>query len=840
MGFRRMVLACAVFACSLAGCVSVAAPVALAATPPVIEEESVMEAAATSATLQTTINPEGSETTYRFEYGTSEAYGSSIPVPDGIVGAGSTGVTVSVHIQGLAANTGYHYRVVAGVPSRGESVDGADGAFTTQRPGSAFSLPDGRQWELVSPPNKHGAPIFSLGYGVMEAAEDGDAISYLTEGPTELEPQGYAFGVQVFSKRGAQGWSSKDIATPHNEETGAPVGTGLEYRYFSADLSSGIVEPFGPFTKIAPEETARTPDIRHDFTCEATPASCYTPLVTAANVPSGAVLGTAKFVDATPDASHVILSGVGGLSEWAEGQLQKVSVYPEAEGGGPIDGEIGDSEFTGGARHAVSNDGSRVFWTGTSVSGTERPLYLRDTLKRETLRIGTDEYPVFESANSDGSKVFFRKSYFAGAPLEECNVVEIGGKLACDMTQLAPEIEGAMTGSSEDGSYVYFASDLSLAAGAVSGTCKAGNHSVNEQCNLYVIHDNGTSWEAPKLVAVLSAADYSDFASQPSQLMARVSPNGMWLAFMSQRSLTDYDNRDVASGKPDEELYLYDAETGKVVCASCDPTGARPAGVEYENFEHSIVAGKNQEGQEHTTSFAANIHGWEGYNISIALYQPRYLSDSGRLFFDTPDALVPQDVNGTWDVYEFEPATVGGCTVSSATFEVATGGCAGLISEGTSPEDSAFMEASASGDDVFFLTTSHLTSEDFDTARDIYDAHACSPAAPCYTPPVVPPPCSTGDGCKAPPSPQPTAFGAPSSATFSGAGNVSVSPQSTGSTAKSKSLTRAQKLTRALKACRKESRKKRAGCERQARGKYGAKSSNKSKAGAKKSDRGGK
>ena len=34
---------------------------------------------------------------------------------------------------------------------------------------------------------------------------------------------------------------------------------------------------------------------------------------------------------------------------------------------------------------------------------------------------------------------------------------------------------------------------------------------------------------------------------------------GEWLAFMSERSLTGYDNRDAASGEPDEEVYLYDA-----------------------------------------------------------------------------------------------------------------------------------------------------------------------------------------------------------------------------------------------------------------------------------------
>ena len=42
-------------------------------------------------------------------------------------------------------------------------------------------------------------------------------------------------------------------------------------------------------------------------------------------------------------------------------------------------------------------------------------------------------------------------------------------------------------------------------------------------------------------------------------MTSRVSPNGEYQAFMSERSLTGYDNTDANSGVPDEEVYLYDA-----------------------------------------------------------------------------------------------------------------------------------------------------------------------------------------------------------------------------------------------------------------------------------------
>ena len=70
---------------------------------------------------------------------------------------------------------------------------------------------------------------------------------------------------------------------------------------------------------------------------------------------------------------------------------------------------------------------------------------------------------------------------------------------------------------------------------------------------------------------------------------------------------------------------------------------------------------------------------------------------------------------------------------------------------------------------------------------------------------------------------QPTLFGAPSSATFSGTGNLASSPVK--STVRSKGLTRAQKLTRALKACHKKKGKRRAACVRKAKVRYAAKPS---------------
>jgi hypothetical protein len=298
---------------------------------------------------------------------------------------------------------------------------------------------------------------------------------------------------------------------------------------------------------------------------------------------------------------------------------------------------------------------------------------------------------------------------------------------------------------------------------------------------------------------------------------------------MSDRSLTGYVNRDANSGVPDEEVFLYDAGGERLVCASCDPTGAQPVGLlraDDQSNEPLIDKAQIWGGRW----LAANVPGWTNDALLEAQYQSRYLSDSGRLYFNSIDALVPADVNGRENVYEYEPTGVGSCQApeygqsASDVFSSVAGGCVGLLSSGLSSEESVFMDASETGGDVFFMTNSRLALQDYDTSYDVYDAHECTPAAPCAAPAaLVPPPCTTGDACKQAPTPQPAIFGAPSSETFSGAGNVA--PSGSKPAVTSRSATRAQKLERALKACRKKPKRRRAKCAAQARRRYGAKSS---------------
>jgi streptogramin lyase len=83
----------------------------------------------TEATLKGTINPEGTATSYQFEYGTTQDYGSTAPATPKSIGSGSSGVAVSEALSGLKAGTTYYYHVVA-TSSKGTTY-GETRHFTT-------------------------------------------------------------------------------------------------------------------------------------------------------------------------------------------------------------------------------------------------------------------------------------------------------------------------------------------------------------------------------------------------------------------------------------------------------------------------------------------------------------------------------------------------------------------------------------------------------------------------------------------------------------------------------------------------------------------------------------
>jgi hypothetical protein len=335
-------------------------------------------------------------------------------------------------------------------------------------------------------------------------------------------------------------------------------------------------------------------------------------------------------------------------------------------------------------------------------------------------------------------------------------------------------------GASEDGAYVYFVANGALASGAAAGSCQVTQPATT--CNLYLRHEGVTTF-----IATLSGEDNELLAFAPNPLpgdwqpgladrTAQVTPDGRHIVLMSRESLTHYPSHGV------QEVYVYDAGTTTMLCASCDPSGAPPLAA---NFRTAAVVTPGRS------------------DVSL----PRWITDDGsRVFFNSEQALVPQATNGLMAVYEWEHNGAGSCRRA--------GGCIYLLSGGASKDGAVFAEASASGNDVFMVTRARLVPQDGLETFKMYDARVGAPRPPAAT-------ACSGTGCQGVP-PAPPIFATPSSVTFNGAGNYPPTPPVKGKTA---AQIRAEKLAKALSTCRKKykkQKKKRAACEKTARKAYGS------------------
>ncbi|HET9591954.1 MAG TPA: hypothetical protein VFP17_03470 [Solirubrobacterales bacterium] len=772
---------------------------------PAILASSPMGVSAEAAMLRATINPNTALTTYQFEYGMEDcsvAACMSVPVEGGQIAAGHQPVAVSQSVTGLVAGATYHYRVIA--ENSFGTTEGPDRTFTTQASGLGSALSDSRVWEMVSPSDKHGGTLMGSRFGLIQAAADGEGLAYASLGSIESAPEGNrnAELSDVLATRGADGWESRDITPSNSRVVPLAIGFQTEFNLFTADLSRALVEPRDG-TQLSPLASERTP-----YLWVAGSPPQYTPLVTGkegfANVPVGTEFGgppdsgtgEVRLVSADAALDHIVLVSetplVAGAPEaplpalygWQGGVLQPVSELPATEGGKIVAARwIGSGP--GSVRNAVSEDGSRVFWSpgGYGTSGNAlTALYLRDTQAEETTRLdevqtgasGTgQERPAFQGASADGTIVFFSDSQQLtadaskeGRDLYRCEIPPGSPAGGCasltDITASSEDAEvlGLTAGISDDADRIYFVARGVLDNGpnGFGETAKAG------QPNLYSWHEG----VGVRYIATLSEEDDGDWGGefgQTYELSPAASPDGSFFAFPSERSLTGYDNRDAKTGGLDQEVFRYDAATDQLSCVSCQPTGGAPLGDTVGEGDRPLV--DPQEQWRHRSVSAALPEPTIMETAGVSLYQPRVVLGNGRIFFNSFEALVPADSNGEWDVYQFEPFAVGSCSAAaaSATVAVAEGGCVSLISSGTGSEEVGFLDGGASGDDAFFLTPARLSALDSDSELDVYDARVngreaiLSPAEECI-----------GEGCQ-PAAVAPGEVG-PSSAMFSGPGNV--------------------------------------------------------------------
>jgi hypothetical protein len=817
---------------------------------------------ASDAVVNARVDPLGVETSYRLEWGRTTAYEE--PAFSGDAGAGEAYVPISVPLTGLQPHTLYYYRLVTTSTVGGSE---SDHTFTTQLAMPGVLLADERAWEQVSPIEKQGGELtFWDAQDLAQAAADGNGVAYVANGPLTAAPAASDTTMSVLSTRGEDGWRSvepgpgKSLPEPPSE-AGGPL-LAVEFPpLWSADLSHALVEPLPTVKDLSPEAHERTL-----YVWDAA-SGAFTPVVSTADdetgsrysgIPSSVWL---KFRGATPDLSHVLFASPYALTtnaitgpelptcenlvdtclaeenlyEWWGGRLHLVNVPPAGES--PLVGASlgrGESGFFSAeyAVHAVSSDGRWVVWSHQRSNSAVATLYVRDMVGEQTFRLGSTHRATYETMSLDGSRVF----YLEGGDLYE---FDTASQSTSEITphgagEASAGVQDAILGASEDGSSVYF-----VATGDLTGSQQNGQGASAQAGtpNLYLLRDTGSGWQ-PTFIATLSPEDEHDWYAKHddtesplernldlTKVTSHVSPDGGWVAFMSDLPLTGYDNHDAKSGVAEEEVFVYDAQANKLVCASCNPTGARPQGMldnGWDGSEAGSIAHLPRTYVDPQSAWegrwvAGSMPGWRPFRSINPMYDPRVMLDSGRLFFQSPDALVPQDTNGKEDVYEYEPVGVGSCNEASATYSPSSGGCVNLISGGKSPQESVFYDASESGDDVFFSTQEKLSWSDVDEDSDVYDARAPHvPGEQVGFPEPEKPPACEGDACQG--TPPPLIDQTPASLAFTGPGNLTPPPVTP---AKPKPLTRAQLLAKALKACHaKHNRRRRRACEKHAHARY--------------------
>ncbi|MGA9283956.1 MAG: fibronectin type III domain-containing protein [Solirubrobacteraceae bacterium] len=836
---------------------------------PQVENQTASNINATEATVSAGINAEMESTSYRVEYGTSESYGFN--TTEIVIGAPAGPASVRTQLSGLQPGAEYHFRFTA-INKLGATIAGAM-TFTTAPSfaRTALTLPDNRAYELVSPPEDSEVLIprtdqpetdgpggYFLG-PFFRASSVGDAVTFDAEPPPSgVTGSGHGNlqgGDQYLARRGVDGWAASDIAPPSADAQ--PL-----FEAASPDLSVLTFHASASFAaEPAPPTSCSNGVPTYSYT-----SSGYHALITESASPGECFASEKAGISA--DGAHVLLysssaftsqAATGATSEENNlydsfgGRLYQVNVLPNGRPEDHPDALYGHQAIRGNNGNpnqfdfqgVVSPDGSRIFWTDLNrevtpedPAGTTR-LFVRENDARPQSPLGpkgectiaADACTVqvdaaqggpgaggggqFWLANGDGSRVFFtdESQLTAGSTAGpgEPDLYEYDldtGRLSDLTVARAGSHAGVqgLVGASEDGSYVYFVADGVLAQGANA----QGKEAVAGQPNLYLSHGGATTF-----IVTLSSGDdniypsmyqeheHGDWVVEPGERTAQVSSNGQAVVFMSRLALTGYDSYGSTGGSRAlgaefedlPEVFVYEAGTGRLSCASCSSSGNPPASSTYiwEDEYNSYVP-------------------WAGTGTSVGVTSPlRFMNATGtRVFFLTNQPLVSQDTNSYQDVYEWENDGSGGCAQA--------GGCVAPISSVGSPGAAFFVDASVSGDDVFFEQRTSLVPLARDETVKLYDARVNGGF------PETSLGCS-GTGCQGVP-PAPPIFATPASTTFSGVGNFEAPATGRKATPKRKSAARlrSEKLTKALRICRRrygQGKARRGVCEKQARQLYG-------------------
>jgi DNA-binding beta-propeller fold protein YncE len=770
--------------------------------PPVISDEHVVEAAFSEASLAALVNPEGFPTTYRFQYTTEAAFQEhgfegALSTAAVEVGEDRTAHPVGADLKGLIPGGAYRWRVVA-ANSSGES-EGEVLAFVTYRPpvgggdscanktfrtGTSAFLPDCRAYEMVSPVDKNGGNVVRGLNGVadpggyVQSAPDGESLTYTATTAFADPPNSYLFN-QYLTRRGPGSWATQGINLPvrgQKSDPGIDPGILRAFGAFTPDLCQAwVIDHQTP--PLSADGQEGFPNLYRRENCGAGAGGLEAMAPAPPPLPGGT---KENYVDRnsvqgiSADGRHALFIARTKLSEEAHGG-ESFQIYDRFGGGNHLvsilpDGtaslenaEVG-SGIQGNLQGAVSADGSVAYWSLGEVfvrTHPEQGKVAGECTEPAVActRAVSASSAFFWGGATDGSRALYSEGGLEGGQAElfefDLGKAEEGEEVR---RPIANHVIG-VAGQSEDLGRVYFVSTDALSDEEEGEANSEGDFAEAGQPNLYLEEGGAIAFIGTLVAGDVGAKEpgfapaYGIAAKLPYFRAARVSPDGERIVFDSRAGLTGFDSRG-ADGRAAVEVFSYAAGTGKLICVSCNPGGARPARRELREPYAGLKGGLDTEVQA-----AAWIPTWEH-----PLHASNVLSSDGkRIFFNSNDALVPRDTNGAQDVYQWEMAGAGGCRESAPDYFPQNGGCLDLISSGESPSESEFWEASPDGRNVFFTTESSLLPQD-PGLIDLYDAREGGG----FPQPVVEAECE-GEACQSPPPPP--GFATPASSSYSGPPN---------------------------------------------------------------------
>ena len=742
---------------------------------PTIEGFSTSKLLETSATLHAQINPQNSETTYRFEYGTTPAYGNVLPVPDGVIPASTSAQGVSVDLTGLEGVT-YHFRVVAkNIYGETTTEDQTFDFFPPTCPNMEIRqetasnyLPDCRAYELVSPEDANGISWFPAGGPASGKATSPSRTAFTGDfaampGTEPINGEGDLY----VATRTNTGWKTAHVGLPGNftmRSGGPPVSSegpdkiqqnvltdpGMT-RFVQWDngvqnffAESGpehwptnapyVYDNEGKQVERWPSMFNETPGSRQVFECPGDGSAVQTP-------------GCPGAVTASDDLSHFVFSlkdipyhpeGISdppGSAYDNDVEANTVSVISKLAGGEPIEQEAMTDLADEAIRIPdVDEDGSHIvmsteFNAGTIHFGHHLFMRVNDLVTYDI----TGSHPSqFAGMKPDGSKLYFTSAGKFAAEDEDTSV---------DLYMWEPEGDDytlASIGQNGNGNSDACAAawtqkcDVGIIKFRSWAQRQSGQGGNNHSDNVLAAETGDIYFYGPEQLdgdrGLKNFQNLYTYRNGKPQHVAILGGNGC---------ATDVYGNTVCSDGPVLRMQVSPDNSFMALLTTAQLTS-------YDNQGWPQMYRYNPATRQ-MLCVSCRPNGLPPTAEVMGSQNGLFMTDDGRTFFATKDGLVANDTNKLVDVYEYVEGRARLITTGTGDQNVDEGGFGINIIQARP----GLLGVSADGTDVYFSTYDRLVGQDRNGATlKVYNARTGGGF------PFVPPPepCSAADECHGPSS----------------------------------------------------------------------------------------